>query len=315
MSLNRRGCITHQKFIDLFQNIKSSTNNNKHFINNKKSHATLSLNRWKDGMTKHVYSNRLGISYDTSYTTNDSKYYYLKHNRCMYRKRFDNFNTYGHQLKNNRKTPQVIRFERACRTVFNNRSRYGKKHSPITNLEDQLARARHCRFLFLRSQYINKPINHLKYYNRPPPHIGKDYNFPIPPNNLEPRRRFIQNVLPTVNLDNQEVIDDSTPIPFEEGKTWHVKLGFMVPNELMPYVNDTPIYISSRQEKLKGKAHEPGSKGWWDGIRSRKKRHDQSKVEQDERNKRIEKVKLWNTSQKKFLYREEKSINLTSFQN
>ncbi|PKY45380.1 hypothetical protein RhiirA4_459938 [Rhizophagus irregularis] len=228
---DQRGCVTHQRFIDLFQNIKSSTNNNKRFINNKKSHATLSLNRWKEGRTKHVYSNRLGVSYDTSYTTNDSKYYYLKHNRCMYRKRFDNFNTHGHQLKNNRKTLQVMRFERACRSVFNNRSRYGKKHSSITNLEDQLARARH-------------------------------------------------------------FIDDLTPIPFEEGKTWHAKLGFMVPNELMPHVNDKPIYISKRQEKLKGKAHEPGSKGWWDGIRSRKKRHDQLQTEQDEHKKRIEKAKL-----------------------
>ncbi|PKK60835.1 hypothetical protein RhiirC2_718835 [Rhizophagus irregularis] len=47
------------------------------------------------------------------------------------------------------------------------------------------------------------------------------------------------------------------PIPSDDRNTWHDKLGILIPNDLLPYVTEDPIYVSKRQEKLKGKHHAP----------------------------------------------------------
>ncbi|CAB5192758.1 unnamed protein product [Rhizophagus irregularis] len=50
------------------------------------------------------------------------------------------------------------------------------------------------------------------------------------------------------------------PIPSDDRNTWHDKLGFLIPNDLLPYVTEEPIYVSKNQEKLKGKHHTPEEK-------------------------------------------------------
>ncbi|UZN98939.1 uncharacterized protein OCT59_000222 [Rhizophagus irregularis] len=74
MSQNRRACVSHHKNLDIFHNIKKHTpvpiNN---IINNKRFHATLIHKQWQHHVKKHIYSNRLGISYDVSYLTNGHK--------------------------------------------------------------------------------------------------------------------------------------------------------------------------------------------------------------------------------------------------
>ncbi|RGB27800.1 hypothetical protein C1646_798202 [Rhizophagus diaphanus] len=42
-----------------------------------------------------------------------------------------------------------------------------------------------------------------------------------------------------------------TQIRSNEGHTWHENLGILIPNDLLPYVTENPIYTSKRQEQLK----------------------------------------------------------------
>ncbi|PKK43520.1 hypothetical protein RhiirC2_804260 [Rhizophagus irregularis] len=46
-------------------------------------------------------------------------------------------------------------------SVFYNRGNHKKSHRRVDTLEEKLHRARQHRFLFLPSQQINKPIQHL----------------------------------------------------------------------------------------------------------------------------------------------------------
>ncbi|PKK70563.1 hypothetical protein RhiirC2_779540 [Rhizophagus irregularis] len=83
--------------------------------NNRISHATRLFDAWASSTTKHVYSNRLGISYDTRYVANIPKNLDTYNDQCMYRKRFDNFNTV-HSDTSSLSIRQQKRFERACRS-------------------------------------------------------------------------------------------------------------------------------------------------------------------------------------------------------
>ncbi|PKK59803.1 hypothetical protein RhiirC2_794295, partial [Rhizophagus irregularis] len=67
MSFYRRGCVQHQKYIDFFQNVKKRNGSMQVSPNNRISHATRLFDAWASSTTKHVYSKRLGISYDTRY--------------------------------------------------------------------------------------------------------------------------------------------------------------------------------------------------------------------------------------------------------
>ncbi|CAB5199539.1 unnamed protein product [Rhizophagus irregularis] len=72
-------------------------------------------------------------------------------------KRLDNFSP---KYSDNDKTKgrQEIRFARLCKRIFNK-----PEHNRRNTTRHQLNTARRYRFLFLPSQYINKPIKHLKY--------------------------------------------------------------------------------------------------------------------------------------------------------
>lgn len=164
MSLNRRGCIEHQKFINLFHNIKIQPNTHTNGNNTKQFHANHLFNQWQNRHKKHVFLNRLGISYNVSYCNNAPEYYFKYKNCSMYCKRPDNFQAQHQLQKNNRSRKQKRRFERACKSIFNNRHQGPNKPPPANNITDKLHHARQHRFLFLPSQYINKLIQHLKYH-------------------------------------------------------------------------------------------------------------------------------------------------------
>ncbi|PKK59903.1 hypothetical protein RhiirC2_794131 [Rhizophagus irregularis] len=97
------------------------------------------------------------------------------------------------------------------------------------------------RFLFLPSQYINKPIQHLKYHKKSPPHIKKDYRFPIPSDYIkispvDQKTSTVGNSLPPPPHTEEN------PIPSEEGKTWHPTLNILIDDDLFLYVPNKPIY-------------------------------------------------------------------------
>ncbi|POG82770.1 hypothetical protein GLOIN_2v1493568 [Rhizophagus irregularis DAOM 181602=DAOM 197198] len=304
MSHNRRACVSHQKNLDIFHNIKKPTLLSDDNINNKQFHATLIHKRWQHRTKKHVNSNRLGISYDVSYIANDQKSIPIHIERRMYQKRFNNFRS-QHSDRSKRSKKQKSRFQRACRSVFYNRGHKKKKklHNGLVTLEEKLHRARQHRFLFLPSQHINKPVQHLRYYKGLMLRLEKDYNFPIPP---ERSRRPIGAVSAIT-------------------ETWHEKLGIWIPKDLLPYVTDEPVYISKRQAKIKGQQFSPGCGFWFDGIRKRKEAHELAVRQQKEHEawevkRRAQeeelsaRAKLWGTSSNRIEYREDMCKDLTKFQ-
>ncbi|CAB4379890.1 unnamed protein product [Rhizophagus irregularis] len=89
----------------------------------------------------------------------------------MYRKRLSKF--YLQQSKHDVvKKKQETRFLRACRRVFKT-----KEQNPPNLYKHRLRVAcRHC-FLFLKSQFVNKPVKHLVYNHSL---VSDDYGFRTP---------------------------------------------------------------------------------------------------------------------------------------
>ncbi|CAB4438313.1 unnamed protein product [Rhizophagus irregularis] len=300
MSFNRRGYVLHQKHIEIYHNIKDTIQSKPKFLNDKCSHATLLYDRWDSNAKKRIYSQRLGISYNTSYAAAGNS---------------------------NTQKKQKSRFERACRSVFHNHGNNIRNRTPITNINDQLHRARQHRFLFLPSQYIYKPLQHVKHHKRMVFREAEHYKFPIPLispriqpgvittiDNLPLPSGKIQGNVLTSTSDTHMSTTDSHPPPFKEGHTWFDKLGILIPTDLIPYVTEEPIYVSKRQEKLKGKKHEPGSKGWLDAFYARKYFQecvDAMKLYEDGLSAR---AKLWGTSANSIEYRERMVKDLSTFQ-
>ncbi|GET61118.1 hypothetical protein GLOIN_2v1886499 [Rhizophagus irregularis DAOM 181602=DAOM 197198] len=125
-----------------------------------------------------------------------------------------------------------------------------KNKNPAFNghVDLKLHRARQHRFLFLPSQYINKPIQHLKYHKRLVLRDEEHYNFPIPPASPRPlgaiavmNRTFDQalrscpgnNSISTSNTHSPATT--SQPILLKEEKTWHETLasGFLTTSSLI----------------------------------------------------------------------------------
>lgn len=94
--------------------------------------------------------------------------------RCMYRKRFENFKHLKNYKPSTRRK-QERRFQRCCRRVFK-----PDKQNECKSLEDKLAAGKRYRFLFLESQYVNKPIKHLKYKKSNALPDANDYNYLVP---------------------------------------------------------------------------------------------------------------------------------------
>ncbi|EXX74369.1 uncharacterized protein OCT59_025645 [Rhizophagus irregularis] len=343
MSHNRRACVSHQKNLDIFHNIKKPTLLSDDNINNKQFHATLIHKRWQHRTNKHVHSTRLGISYDVSYLANDQHSVPIHIERRMYQKRFNNFRSH-HSDSSKRSKKQKSRFQRACRSVFYNRGHKKKKllRNGLVTLDEKLHRARQHRFLFLPSQHINKPVQHLRYYKGLMLRLAEDYNFPIPP---ERSRRPVGAVRAiTVSRTTQDRLSRQRsrdillstshthspattpqPILLKEEETWHEKLGIWIPNDLLPYVTDEPVYISKRQAKIKGQQFSPGCGFWFDGIRKRKEAHELAVRQQKEHEawevkRRAQeeelsaRAKLWGTSSNRIEYREDMCKDLTKFQ-
>ncbi|PKB94768.1 hypothetical protein RhiirA5_438075, partial [Rhizophagus irregularis] len=156
-----------------------------------------------------------------------------------------------------RSNKQKSRFQRACRSVFYNRGNNRKSQRRVDSLEEKLQRARQHRFLFLPSQHIYKPIQHVNHHNpfrQPTPRYPRD------------------DSISATNTSSPAT--NSQPVPVENENIWHDKLGIWIPNSLLPYVTDEPVYTSNRQAKIKGQHFTPGCAYWFDGIKKRKEAHE-----------------------------------------
>ncbi|CAB5198046.1 unnamed protein product, partial [Rhizophagus irregularis] len=223
-------------------------------------------------------------------------------------------------------------------SVFYNRGNKKKSQRRVDTVEEKLHRARQHHFLFLPSQHINKPIQHLKYHKRLVLRDEEHYNFPIPPASPKPLGALavmtkVLNSLVRLDPGNNSLSASNThspaitsqPILLKEENTWHDKLGIWIPNDLFPYVTDEPVYTSNRQAKIKGQHYEPECIYWLNGIRKRKAAHKLAVRQQKEYEAREVKrlayeeelstrAKLWGTSSNRIEYREDMCKDLTNFQ-
>ncbi|PKY60053.1 hypothetical protein RhiirA4_517101 [Rhizophagus irregularis] len=141
----------------IFQHMSNPKHVSAPIENSKAFHANLTYNRWKSGTKKLVFSNRLGISYQESIHARDVNSVLTYGNKHMYRKRLTGFHL--NQSKYTAvKKKQETRFLRACKQVFNM-----EKPNPPDLYRHRLCVAQKYRFLFLKSQFVNKPVKHLMY--------------------------------------------------------------------------------------------------------------------------------------------------------
>ncbi|PKK43277.1 hypothetical protein RhiirC2_835279, partial [Rhizophagus irregularis] len=182
----------------------------------------------------------------------------------MYRKQIYNLDfRYSDDIEGTKiSIRQQSRFDRSCRSVFNNRSQKSTSSNPAISRIDQLRLSKQHRFLFERSQHINKPVMHLKYKKCSTRFDPTLYNFPIPYHldRVQAREHVMVNAPVILQTDDKEIdmeitpaIEDSLAGPsdsklHDNGLSWHASLGMLIPDELLPYVND-PVYVSKTQER------------------------------------------------------------------
>ncbi|UZO05800.1 uncharacterized protein OCT59_026139 [Rhizophagus irregularis] len=298
MSRDRRACVNHQpQFFkeQIFHNIKPKPEHNDKditpdFTNSKTSHANLLYFRWLAGRPKHIFSKRMGISFISSYHAQDNVSVLKFHNKHMYRKRLSNFEKIPSPNLRTRKK-QEIRFNRACRRIFNK-----MKLPPGRTAQhsDYLAMGRKYRFLFVKSQYINKPIKHLLYKKDNIAPNADNYQFFIPfyINNSQHATTIKANV----NHLGARIHISSTLLSFDNLIPW-VEEYNPIPNMFIPLkyrdiIPKEPIYILTEE----GDTYiPPGSRQWFTYMYNLEKRiRRQQRFDEQDRQLQAEALAEWN---------------------
>jgi hypothetical protein len=273
---------------------------------NKFTHATQLYNDWRSKKSKRIYSNRLGIEYTIKYQANGEKNILTKGNRFMYRKKYMDFKFTPAPNPRTRKK-QKQRFTTAYNRIF----KINKQPSPPT-LSDQLIMAKRSWFLFLDSQFIDKPISHLKYKKSSIILNAQDYNYLVPfftfklhtpltikndppppvttvitqPSSSTKSIQTNDTIPPHVNsmspaisgdinTNNPSIISINNFIPLPDG--------IKIREHLRPFVPQHPIY-----NKKKTQQHVPGSALWFRYIKKQAekantiKKLSETKVKQQE---------------------------------
>ncbi|PKY53978.1 hypothetical protein RhiirA4_426440 [Rhizophagus irregularis] len=190
---------------------------------------------------------------------------------CGTGKRLENFkHNYSHNPRTRKR--QETRFKRYCQRVFKT-----NKPNPITSLDDQLVAGKRYRFLFLQSQFINKPIKHLKYNKKSHLSNPQDYKFRVPFFSFSSSTRGRINV-----VENVSTLADSfiRPLSTEPGTESNSKFSEILSfptvdnfDPLPPTVTImkhlrafVPNHLIYRSGKNKQSYSAPGSKPWFKFI-------------------------------------------------
>ncbi|CAB4415789.1 unnamed protein product [Rhizophagus irregularis] len=287
--------------------------------------------------TKRIISNRLGIFYNTRFTANNIDNILTKGRTYIYNKLYENL-TFCPSDKVNVRKRQRARFERQFKRVLHNSAL-----TEDASIEDKLIACKRKSFLLLPSTQIIKPIMHLRYkkkYQRP---LQCYYNFKLPAlNTSRYANRYTKQEVYRVNdfnstehnfsVDVSEmsfvaslsrdsdvistVIDNSSStfnvnapvfIPkkmVQSKKTYDKPTVRPIPDELLPYVPNEPIYKDgitfAYLTKNEQRTREPlvvGSKNWIKAIREFKARADRKKALDDY----VEEIKMkWEIDFKEF---------------
>ncbi|CAB5358291.1 hypothetical protein RhiirA5_467105 [Rhizophagus irregularis] len=207
----------------------------------------------------------------------------------MYKKRYNNF-SHNYSINNSTKKKQEVRFKRNCSRVYNKNNKL-RKLNDLQKLKLAVRRG----FLTSPSQYIDKPVIHLRYSNKRRSIKKSDYNFNVPffsfKKKVPPIRRtnhttynfsssynYVPRSQKSTSLYIEAVAPATTfckdivyPLPLDMDP---VPDNIDIPNELRPYIPDGPIYMMDplpykKSKKVRPPTYTyciPGSRLWFDYL-------------------------------------------------
>ncbi|EXX72271.1 hypothetical protein GLOIN_2v1872974 [Rhizophagus irregularis DAOM 181602=DAOM 197198] len=161
----------------------------------------------------------------------------------------------------------------------------GNPNAPDT-LEDKLIMAKMHRFLFLESQYIDKPIKHLKYSKKTSYRMLRIINTWFLFFLLAYRRVNAFNIAtPEASTTTPASTSEIIAIVFNPNENMRpdllhrfTQLSIFVPNRLRPYIPSQPIY--SPEDAI---YYAPSSTGWFKYLEKKVKSAAKAAINQQER--------------------------------
>ncbi|PKY61948.1 hypothetical protein RhiirA4_432175, partial [Rhizophagus irregularis] len=219
-NFGRHAYVHHHSFVMFNKKPLSRDNStplvNNNYLHNKSVHANVIYEKYNNERVQKIFSNRLGISYQTQYIARDLNII-LPPNKVegpMYSKIINGFTqTSSANARTARR--QKIRFDRALRRIFkqdNMRAVFSLK------LRHKIKLANGKKFLFYPYQKISSRVHHLKFNKalfRTSPNVPL-YRFPYDRNRtlLHIRDDIIFppqiRTTPVINIDLEESYEDDT---------------------------------------------------------------------------------------------------------
>ncbi|EXX77917.1 hypothetical protein GLOIN_2v1487137 [Rhizophagus irregularis DAOM 181602=DAOM 197198] len=225
MSNNRHACIIHHKNLVLYflskDNKIPDVSNCKTF---KDFHATRLYNRWAKKKKYQNFSNRLGISFTTSYHAYNTNVVATKGLDFIYCKKYGNLQFIPSSSPKVKKR-QEARFNALVRHTFHN-----AKLDDNAQTNDKLRAARHHKLLFQENQRFTAPIRHLRYKKKFIEPSQGYYTFPIP--FPESKTVSVPVIAETIcNISSVASTSNDNPIPPANTDNWE-----NVPEHYIPLI-------------------------------------------------------------------------------
>ncbi|CAG8588913.1 hypothetical protein GLOIN_2v1883375 [Rhizophagus irregularis DAOM 181602=DAOM 197198] len=259
MSNHRHACIIHHKNLALYFISKDNKIPDvSHCKTFKNFHATRLYNRWAKKKIHQNFSNRLGISFTTSYHAYNTNVVTTKGLDFIYGKKYGNLQ-FTPSSSPKVKKRQEARFNALVRHTFHN-----AKLDDNALTEDKLRAARRHKLLFQENQRFTTPVKHLRYKKKFIEPSQGYYTFPIP--FPEPTTVSVPVLVETIcNVSSVASTSNDNPISPANTDNWE-----NVPEHYIPLIPQYAVYEGGRlnqpsRHKVSKKKLQPlavGSDGW-----------------------------------------------------
>ncbi|CAG8726030.1 18234_t:CDS:2, partial [Rhizophagus irregularis] len=212
----------------IFNHDTSRTDNKIPDVSNCKTfkdfHATRLYNRWAKKKKYQNFSNRLGISFTTSYHAYNTNVVATKGLDFIYCKKYGNLQFIPSSSPKVKKR-QEARFNALVRHTFHN-----AKLDDNAQTNDKLRAARHHKLLFQENQRFTAPIRHLRYKKKFIEPSQGYYTFPIP--FPESKTVSVPVIAETIcNISSVASTSNDNPIPPANTDNWE-----NVPEHYIPLI-------------------------------------------------------------------------------
>ncbi|EXX64108.1 hypothetical protein RirG_145950 [Rhizophagus irregularis DAOM 197198w] len=259
MSHHRHACIIHHKNLVLYCISKDNKIPDSSLCKTFKDfHASHLYNRWTKKKIYQNFSNRLGISFTTSYHAYSTNVIATKGLDFIYGKKYGNLQ-FTPSSSPKVKKRQEARFNALVRHTFHN-----TKLDDNALTDDKLQAARRHKLLFQENQRFTTPIKHLRYKKKFVEPSKGCYTFPIP--FPESTTVSVPVTVETIcNVSSVASTSHGNPISPANINNWE-----NVPEHYIPLIPQSAIYEGGRlnqpsRMKVWKKKLQPlavGSDGW-----------------------------------------------------